>query len=66
MDDWRPMAELKAGRYAVGRLADGHEADIYATGADVIDVATGHTITNLVSWKNREAPSHEAPRPSLI
>jgi hypothetical protein len=57
--EWRPIAELKSGRYAVGRLVDGGEADIYRAGRDCVwDVATGETIAGVTAWRRRDpAPS---------
>jgi hypothetical protein len=50
---------LKSGRYAVGRLVDGGEADIYRAGRDCVwDVATGETIAGVTAWRRRDpAPS---------
>jgi hypothetical protein len=49
--DWRPIAELRPGCYAVGRLADGGEVDIYRAGEALLNVATGETITGVTGWQ---------------
>lgn len=46
----RPIAELRPGHYAVGRLDDGREVDIFRAGNQVLNVATGAKIDNAVSW----------------
>ncbi len=51
-NNWRPIAELRPGHYAVGRLADGHEADIYRAGTWLIDVATGKKIAGVIACRS--------------
>jgi hypothetical protein len=49
--DWRPIAELKPGHYAVGLLDDGHEINIYRAGGHLLNVATGAKIDNATGWQ---------------
>lgn len=49
-NEWRPIAELRPGHYAVGLLDDGHEVDIYRAGGRLCNVATGEKIEGVTSW----------------
>jgi hypothetical protein len=58
---WRPIAELRTGCYAIGLSADGHELDIYKTGAVVLNVATGEKLSDIVSWQVARIHDKAAP-----